>query len=69
MKRIGDEKYGTSVVITEEANENNVKIGMDNTLFKQTFGWQPQYSMDDMIISLFEMETNDNGGGIRKPLK
>ena len=69
VKRIGDEKYGTSVVITEEANENNVKIGMDNTLFKQTFGWQPQYSMDDMIISLFEMETNDNGGGIRKPLK
>lgn len=56
VKRIGEEKYGTSVVITEETNENNVKIGMDNTLFKQTFGWQPQYSMFDMIISLFEMK-------------
>lgn len=62
VKRIGDEKYGTSVVITEETNDNNVKIGMDNTLFKQTFGWHPQYSMDDMIVSLFEMKTNVNGG-------
>lgn len=69
VKRIGDEKYGTSVVITEETNDNNVKIGMDNTLFKQTFGWHPQYSMDDMIVSLFEMKTNVNGGGYPQAFK
>lgn len=63
VKRIGDERYGTSVVITEESNENNIKIGMDNALFKQTFGWHPQYSMDDMITSLFDMTTNGNGEG------
>lgn len=62
VKQIGDTMYGTSVVITEETNDNNVKIGMDNTLFKKTFGWQPQFSMDEMIISLFEMKTNVNGG-------
>lgn len=62
VKQIGDTMYGTSVVITEETNDNNVKIGMDNTLFKKTFGWQPQFSMDEMIISLFEIKTNVNGG-------
>ena len=56
VKRISDMMYDTSVVITEEANENNITIGMDNTLFKKTFNWEPSYSMDDMIISLFEMK-------------
>ena len=63
VKQIGDTMYGTSVVITEEANDNHIKIGMDNSLFKKTFNWEPSYSMDDMIISLFEMKTNVNGGG------
>ena len=62
VKQIGDTMYGTSVVITEEANENHIKIGMDNSLFKNTFNWKPSYSMDDMIISLFEMKINVNGG-------
>ena len=69
VKRIGETSYDASVLITEDANDNNVKIGMDNTLFKQTFDWQPQYTMDDMITSLFEMVINVNGGGIRKLLK
>ena len=64
VKQIGDTMYGTSVIITEEANDNHIKIGMDNSLFKKTFNWEPSYSMDDMIISLFEMKTNVNGGGI-----
>ena len=63
VKQIGDTMYGSSVVITEEANDNHIKIGMDNSLFKKTFNWEPSYSMDDMIISLFEMKTNVNGGG------
>ena len=66
VKQIGDTMYGTSVVITEEANDNHIKIGMDNSLFKKTFNWEPSYSMDDMIISLFEMETNVNGGDCLK---
>ena len=66
VKQIGDTMYGTSVVITEEANDNHIKIGMDNSLFKKTFNWEPSYSMDDMIISLFEMETNVNGGDCQK---
>lgn len=61
VKQIGDTMYGTSVVITEEANDNHIKIGMDNSLFKNTFNWEPSYSMDDMIISLFEIKTNVNG--------
>ena len=69
VKQIGDTMYGISVVITEEANENHIKIGMDNSLFKNTFNWEPSYSMDDMIISLFEMKINVNGGGFRKRLK
>lgn len=69
VKQIGDTMYDTSVVITEEANENHIKIGMDNSLFKNTFKWKPSYSMDDMIISLFEMKINVNGGGFRKRLK
>lgn len=36
---------------------------MDNKLFSETFNWLPAYSMDDMIISLYEMNTNFNGGG------
>ena len=61
VKQIGDTMYGSSVVITEEANDNHIKIGMDNSLFKKTFNWEPSYSMDDMIISLFKMKTNVNG--------
>jgi len=69
VKNIAYEKYGISIGITEEPNDNNVRIGMDNSLFKQTFNWHPQYNMDDMITSLFEMNANSRGGNIRKLLK
>ena len=68
VKQIGDTMYGISVVITEEANENHIKIGMDNSLFKNTFNWEPSYSMDDMIIFLFEMKINVNGGDCPKTI-
>lgn len=63
VKNIGDKSYGTSVIITEEKSNNCQKVGMDNKLFSETFNWLPAYSMDDMIISLYEMNTNFNGGG------
>lgn len=63
VKNIGDKCYGTSVIITEEKSSNCQKVGMDNKLFSETFNWLPAYSMDDMIISLYEMNTDFNGGG------
>lgn len=63
VKEVGEEKYNVpEVVITEDASDNNVKIGMDASLFMKTFDWTPKYSMKDMVISLFEMLTNVNGG-------
>lgn len=69
VKVIGDSKYGTSVVITEDANDYKVKVGMDNTLFRETFAWRPEYTIDDMIISLFEMIINVDGGGYPRAFK
>ena len=37
-------------------------MGMDANLFMQTFNWVPQRDMTDMIIEMYEMLTNVNGG-------
>ena len=66
VKLIGDECYGTSVIITEEECNNQQHVGMDNKLFTNTFNWNPSYSMDEMIKSLYEMNSNvlgRSGGG------
>lgn len=64
VKEVGEERYHTpEVVITEEASDNNVRIGMDASLFMKTFNWTPKYSMKDMVVSLFEMLAKVNGGG------
>lgn len=69
VKEVGEEKYHTpEVAITEDASDNNVRIGMDASLFMKTFNWAPEYAMKDMVVSLFEMLTNVNGGGIQRPL-
>lgn len=66
VKEVGEEQYLTpEVVITEESSDNNVRIGMDASLFMKTFNWAPEYSMKDMVVSLFEMLTNVNGRGIQ----
>lgn len=62
VKRIGDEYYGTSAIITEEESNNHQHVGMNSELFEKTFNWVPKYSMDDMVRSLFEMNTNIGGG-------
>ena len=63
VKNIGETKYGLpSIIITESESDNNVRIGMDANLFMQTFNWVPQRDMNDMIIEMYEMLTNVNGG-------
>lgn len=69
VKNIGDKSYGTSVIITEEKSNNCQKVGMDNKLFSETFNWFPAYSIDDMIISLYEMNTNFKGRGYPQAFK
>lgn len=64
VKEVGESCYGTpEVVITEEESEKNPKVGMDATRFMNEFSWSPKYGMKDMVVSLFEMLTNVNGGG------
>ena len=69
VKNIGEAKYGlSSVVITESDSDNHIRIGIDASLFMQTFNWKPQRDMNDMIIAMFEMLTNVNGGGVSAKL-
>lgn len=61
VKRIYYEKYGKEILIEREDVDIKLEVGMDNTLFCQTFNWQPKLNYDDMISSLFEF--NLCGGG------
>lgn len=66
VKSIGESRYCASPVsISKETSDNHTRIGMDSSKFMTVFGWHPKYSMRDMIISMFEMLKNPNGGGIR----
>lgn len=69
-KAIGESKYDTPpVCITKENSDNHVRIGMDASNFMSVFDWTPKYSMQDMIVSVFEMLTNVNGGGCPRSFK
>lgn len=69
VKRIGEKKYGVSnVEIIENDNGTLTQIGMNVDKIKSTLDWTPEFTLDDMIISLFEMLTSVNGGGIHEPL-
>lgn len=55
IKHIGEVHYHTPEVVINEISSNNENaIGMDATLFRETFGWSPQYGVDDMIESMFD---------------
>lgn len=63
VKTIGETKYKIpSVVITESDSDNHIKIGMDASSFMHSFNWKPQRGMDDMIIDMFEILTNESEG-------
>jgi nucleoside-diphosphate-sugar epimerase len=61
VRRIYKTKYGKDVVIEREDADIKLEVGIDNTLFCQTFNWQPKLNYDDMISSLIEF--NLCGGG------
>ena len=64
VKRIGEEQYGlNNVEIVEKSSDSNIRIGMDASLFMDTFGWSPRRNMDNMVIEMFEMLKNVNQGG------
>ncbi len=66
VKNIGETKYGLpNIDITEIESDNHIQVGMNANLFMQTFNWQPKRDMNDMIVEMFEMLTNVNGGGTR----
>lgn len=56
VKFIGENRFALPpIVITESAFDNHIRIGMNSNLFMHTFGWNPHYGIDDMIVSVFEM--------------
>lgn len=56
VKWIGEEKYGLkNVVITHEPSDNHIRIGMDASHFMKTFNWKPNFGMNDMIESMFDI--------------
>lgn len=55
VKDVGINNYGLNdISISEEDSGNHIRIGMDSSLFMNTFHWKPQYSMEDMIMVIFE---------------
>lgn len=62
--KIGKEDFGIENIslITEDSGKKT-QIGMNADYFSNTFKWSAQYSICDMIRSLFEMLMNVNGGG------
>lgn len=64
VKTIAVKKYNLKEIdIIEQSYNNNDKVGMDSTLFMNTFLWNPKQDMEDMISDLFEMLINTNGCG------
>lgn len=67
VRAIAIQQYGIkNVNIVERPSDNHIRIGMDSSFFMRTFHWTPQYSMDDMIVEMFEMLINPNG--VRYPV-
>ena len=63
VKRIGEEQYSLEhVEVIEKSSDSNIQIGMDASLFMESFGWLPRRNMDDMVKEMFEMLKNVNGG-------
>lgn len=56
VKEIGEKHYQLpSISITETESDNLARIGMDSSLFISAFGWTPRYTLDDMVVAMFEM--------------
>lgn len=62
VKNIGESRYGLKISIERTPADIEQNIGMDNTLFKTSFGWSPSYDMAQMIESLYEMLLSPKDG-------
>lgn len=67
VKEIGIKHYGLDDISISEADSGSrIRIGMNSSLFMNTFNWKPQYSMEDMIVSLFGLNGVMFGGYMTK---
>ena len=65
VQHIGTTKYALPhITVIESESDNHAKVGMDSQLFMKTFSWNPKRDMNDMILEMFELLTNEMGGGI-----
>lgn len=59
VKSIAEKQYGIkNVNIIEQDSDNRIRIGMDATLFMNTFLWAPKHNMEDMIVEMFKTLIN-----------
>lgn len=59
VKSIAEKRYGIkNVNIIKQESDNKIRIGMDATLFMNTFLWAPKHNMEDMIVEMFETLIN-----------
>ena len=63
-KRIAKAELGLQVAVNVQASELRQEVGMDVSLFRETFGWSPCYGYDDMIRSLLALNGANFGGGV-----
>ena len=70
VKSIANTRYGFSDVLIDSHDDGrNTRVGMSISKFKETFNWTPEYSLDLMIISLFDMLLNVKmRGGVFQPV-
>lgn len=69
IKEIGEHEYNISPLQTKILdNHKTTSIGMSNDLFTQTFSWTPDFTLDEMIRSLFNMLINPKWGGVKYPI-
>lgn len=54
----------TTAMIKISESGNNQKVGMNAEKFRSTFDWNPEFTLYDMIISVFEMLKFINRGGV-----
>lgn len=57
---VSEERYGMSVEVETVPSRDGFEVGMDASLFRDRFAWEPAYGYEDMVASLFEL----NGGGL-----
>src|SRR5690606_40737034 len=51
-------ELGYTTDLEKQDSDNQLKFGLDIELFKKDFSWQPEYSLKDTILSLFNYLKN-----------